>query len=131
MMKQVVRHWSSVLLLAVAWLLLQQGAWLHALKHDVHALAHHDGPLHQAQSTPHGHHHHHAPADSAHDVCDLCVGLQAAHAALPGAILQELTAPSLLTAVQAWVALSHQPAPTWRGWSRGPPPPGNTADFSA
>ncbi len=89
-----------MLLLAVAWMLLQQGAWHHALEHDLHD---------------------HESAHVVHEACCACLGLHAAGAALPAghqALLPQQAAP---VAPPRWATSAHTPALTWRAPSRDPP----------
>ena len=116
MTMHMVRRWSAVLLLAAAWLLLQQGAWRHALSHDVsHPVSLHQQPL--ADQT-----HDHAPDHpKAHGLCTLCLSLQASHAALPAAPVWLVPALAIGLARVGWVSVAHWPAPIWRPRSRAPP----------
>ena len=100
---RMVRRWGVVLLLATAWLLLQQGAWRHALQHGAH-------------NEPNESHQQHA-----HGVCSLCLTLQAAQAALPSVVTWLLPPALRYEARPGWTSSSHQPAPTWRPRTRAPP----------
>lgn len=103
MTMRVVRRWGLVLLLATAWLLLQQGAWRHALQHDAH-------------NAPHESHQQHAQG-----VCSLCLSLNAAQAALPAVATWVLPPTLTLEARPRWTPLSHRPTPPWRPRTRAPP----------
>ena len=125
MTTHMVRRWSAVLLLAAAWLLLQQGAWRHTLSHEVpHQAAYQASQPPLQHHADHAHdrtHDHSSDHPKAHGLCTLCLSLQAAHAALPAApaLMLPALAHGLARPARAWLA--HSPATHWHPPSRAPP----------
>lgn len=119
----------GLLVLAAAWLLLQQLAWVHGLSHVTgpHAGGQHDAGHHEAAwhtgVDDHGHGDRATQGDApgGHPVCCACMGLHSAGAALPSAAptLPAGTGTCAAPPQRAWVSASL--APWWSWPSRAPP----------